>query len=125
MGGRADRCGEAGADADHQGDEERVGLIAQFFGSLIHDGEEHGTRCCVGNELGNKGAHETDSRHDDDRIGAADIEDAKGEALGNACLLDGDTQHNGACKHHKNLPVDSLHGLVDVTALEQEHGHCS
>ncbi len=90
VGRRTDRCGEAGADADHQGDEERIRLVAQFLGSLVHDGEEHGACRRVGDELGDEGAHETDGRHDDDGIGATDIEDAEGEALGNARLLDGD-----------------------------------
>ena len=55
VGRRADRCGEAAADADHQGDEEGEGLVAEFLGSLVHDGEEHGACCRVGDELGDEG----------------------------------------------------------------------
>ena len=61
VGGRTDRCGKAGTDADHQGDEERKGLITQLQCRLEHDREEHGSRRRVRDEFGDEGGHKTDS----------------------------------------------------------------
>ena len=121
MGGRADGGGEATADADHQGDEEGEGLVAEFLGSLVHDGEEHGACCRVGDELGDEGADQADGGHDDNGISAADVEDACSKHLGDACLLDGCAKDDGAGKDHQDIPVDGFHGLVRGAAAQQEH----
>ena len=56
VGGRADRCGKTAAYANHKGNKEWVWVVAQFLGCFVHDGEEHGACCGVGDELGDEGA---------------------------------------------------------------------
>ena len=121
MCGRADGGGEATADANHQGDEEGEGLVAEFLSCIVHDGEEHGACCRVGDELGDEGADQTDGGHDDNGIGTADVKDACGKHLGDACLLDGCAEDDGAGKDHQDIPVDGLHSLVGGAAAQQEH----
>ena len=122
MGRRADGCGEAAANADHQGDEEGEWLIAQFFGSLVHDREEHGTSSGIRDELGDKGSDETDGSHHHDRVSAADVEDAIGEPFGEARLLDGKAENGTTGKDHENLPIDGSHGLLYVATTTDKHG---
>ena len=88
VGRRAYGGSKAAADAYHQSHKEGERLVAQLLSGFVHDGEEHGARCRVGDELGDEGADEADSRHDDNGIGAADVEDACCKHLSDARLLD-------------------------------------
>ena len=122
MGGRTDRRSETAADADHQGDEEGIGLITQFLGCLVHDGEEHGTCRRIRNKLSDKRADKANGCHYHYRVGATHIKNAVGQPLGDARFLDGKTEYGTAGKDHENIPVDSLHGLLHVAAAADEHG---
>ena len=85
----------------------------------------HGTRRRVRYELSDESAYEANGRHDHQRIGAAYVENTEGETLGDACLLNGKTQHDGAGEDHEDLTVDGLHSLLGGTATEREHGEGS
>ena len=63
--------------------------------------------------------------HHHNRVGAADVKDVSRHPLGDACLLDGETQHGATGKDHKDIPIDGLHGLFRIATAEDEHGGSS
>ena len=95
-----------------------------MLGSLIHDGEEHGTRCCITDKLGNESSYQTDRCHDHYRVRATDIENSKCQTFGDTCLLKRQSQHDTSGTNHQYLTIDTLHRLLRSAASEYQHGTC-